>query len=391
MLTYLYEGEEVTMSCENMKFIFPVDGDCINEYDGKKDGNSIVINVKVKACENKNVLICGKKADYNDGVYSAEVAITGYRSTLTATDENGDECKIAVFKLSDPVGKFRLSSDDNILFLQDITKNKDVYKSIFENPYLAVYKKAHDLYGAKVHLNLFYEFIPTEDFKEHTEYFNLTMMTDKFKSEFEENSDWLKLAFHAKTEYPDMPYKNTTKEEITEDCVKVCREIIRFAGEKSMNSTTTIHWGEVNREGVRALRAIGFKSLTGYLTFNTDGSPLVAYYLNKEQVKHADIRDFWYDKDEDMMFARIDIVLNLHDYKWVMEEMERITNHDGRRGFVSMMIHEQYFHKDYKGYLPDFEKRVLDACKYLYDRDYKGAHVSEVAEEKPLCKSYKIF
>lgn len=379
------------MKNESMSFVFPIDGDCINEYDGKKDGNSVVVPVKVSASENKSILICGKQAEFKDGIYTADVAFTGYRTTVDAVDEEGNECKIAVFRLNDPVGKFRLSSDDNILLLQDITKNKDVYKSIFENPYLAVYKRAHDLYGAKVHLNLFYEFIPTEDFKEHTEYFNLTMMTDKFKSEFEENSDWLKLAFHAKSEYPDMLYKNTTKEEITEDCLKVCREIIRFAGEKSMNSTTTIHWGEVNREGVRALRTLGFKSLTGYLTYDADGTPLVAYYLDKEQVKHADTRDFWYDKDEDMMFARIDIVLNLNNYNWVMEELERITSHDGRRGFVSMMIHEQYFHADYKGYLPDFEKRVLDACKYLSDRGYKGAHVAEMTQEKPLCESYKMF
>ena len=40
--------------------------------------------------------------------------------------------------------RFRISSDDNILFLQDINKNKDTYSSIFENPYLAMYKMAHD-------------------------------------------------------------------------------------------------------------------------------------------------------------------------------------------------------------------------------------------------------
>lgn len=367
-------------------FVFPIQGDCLNEHDGRLVDNCLYIVAEVKAPENHEIVICKKAATFEDGVYSAEICISGYRTTLTAEDKTtGEEIKIDVFRLNDPVGKFRLSSDDNILCLQDITKNKDTYTSIFDNAYLAVYKKAHDLYGAKVHLNLFYEFIPTDDFKEHTEYFNLTMMTDKFKDEFEANSDWLKLAFHAKTEYPDEPYKNTTFEEITEDCIRVCREIIRFAGKKSINNTTTIHWGEVNREGVRALRALGFKALTGYLTFNADGSPLVAYYLDKEQVKHADTRDFWYDKDEDMMFGRIDIVLNLNDYEWTVNALRDIVAHPGRSGFVSMMIHEQYFHADYIGYLPDFEKRVLDACKYLYENGYKGTHVSDIVTEKNLC------
>ena len=369
-----------------MEFVFPVDGDCLNSRDGKEVGKTLVVPVKIRANAGDEVYVCGKKADFDGEYFTSEVEIAGYRNTLAAENKTSGECeKIAVFKLSDVVGKYRVSSDDNILFLQDLTKNKDIYKSIFENPYPAVYKKAHDKYGAKVHLNLFYEFIPTDDFKEHTEYFNLSMMTDKFKDEFIANSDWLKLAFHAKTEYPDMPYKNTTFEEITKDCINVCREIIRFAGKECMNDTTTIHWGEVNREGVRALRALGFKSLTGYLTFNSDGTPLVAYYLDKEQVKHADTRDFWYDKSEDMMFARIDIVTNLGTYEWVMNEIRDIVAHPNRGGFVSMMIHEQYFYADYKGYLCDFENRVLDVCKYLYENGYKGCHIADAVAEKHLC------
>ena len=376
-----------------IRFVFPIDGDCLNSRDGKLADNVLCVTVKVEAPEKSDVYICNKQAEYDGEYFTANIEISGYRNTLVAEDKTSGECtKIAVFKLCDAEGKYRVSSDDNILFLQDLTKNKEVYKSIFENPYLAVYKKAHDKYGAKVHLNLFYEFIPTDDFKEHTEYFNLTMMTDKFKDEFKANSDWLKLAFHARSEYPDMPYKNTTSEEITEDCIKVCREIIRFAGKECINDTTTIHWGEVNREGVRALRSLGFKSLTGYLTYNADGTPLVAYYLDKEQVKHADTRDFWYDKDEDMMFARIDLVTNIGSYEFVMSKIKEIVAHPNRGGFVSTMIHEQYFHKDYKGYLPDFESRVLDVCKYLYDNGYKGCHIADAVSEKHLCdnKSFEL-
>ena len=272
-----------------------------------------------------------------------------------------------------------------VLCFKDLTDNKDKYTSIFDNPYLAVYKKAHDLYGAKIHLNLFYEFIPTDDFKEHTEYFNLSMMTDKYRDEFKANSDWLKLAFHAKTEYPDAPYKYATAEEITSDCIKVCREIIRFAGKKSMNDTTTIHWGEANRDCVRALRNLGFRALTGYLTFDAAKEPLVSYYLDAKTVEHVDKRDFWYDKSEDMMFARIDVVLNLNTYQWAIDEVKEAVHHPGRGGFISLMIHEQYFYADYRAYEPDFEKRVLDACKYLKEHGYSGSHICEMTQEKHLC------
>ena len=193
-----------------LEFIFPIDGDCVNERDGSATQNGVCVNVKVKADENSDVYICGKKAEYQDGVYSMDVEFCGYRNIVVAEDRaNGEEKKIAGYYLPNAVKKFRVSSDDNIIFLQDITKNKDVYNSIFENPYLAIYKKAHELYGAKVHLNLFYEFHPEEKTRfsdKSREYFDLSMMTDKFKSEWQANSDWLKLNFHAKSDKPDKPY-----------------------------------------------------------------------------------------------------------------------------------------------------------------------------------------
>lgn len=375
------------MTDSPIRFIFPINGDCVNERDGRKGEDCAYVNVKVSAPEGAEVYICKQKAVFDGEFYTAEVCVTGYRNTLVAEDRtNGTECKVAVYYMPEAVGKYRLSSDDNILFLQDITKNQDVYKSIFENPYLAMYKKAHDLYGAKVHLNLFYEF--PGDHKnfsgEDREDFNLSMMTDKFKDEFRANADWLKLAFHSLKENPPKPYQFATAEEITEDCIKVCREIIRFAGPECINDTTTIHFGEANKECARALRAMGFKSLTGYFEHTAKGDPLVAYYAPDDLIDHVGERDFWYDTDEDILFGRIDLVLNLKNYDWVMEQMHNILAHPTKSGFVSIMIHEQFFHKDYIAHLPDFENRVLDACKLLYENGYKGEHVCEMTKERHL-------
>ncbi len=372
---------------EPIYFEFPIDGDCVNERDGKKSENGgVTFAATVHAPENSEVYINGKKADCVDGLYRTEVTVCGYRNTLVAEDRtNGTECKVAVYYLRNAVGKYRVSSDDNILFLQDITKNKDVYKSIFDNPYLAMYKQAHDKYGACVHLNLFYEFIPEKEYFSDTtrEYFNLSMMTDKFKDEFRANADWLKLAFHAIADRPDMPYKNASGEKISEDCLKICREIVRFAGKECINNTTTVHWGEATREGVRALRALGFRSLTGYFEM-WNGTPAVAYYTQGELCEHIGARDFWYDTDEDMLFGRIDAVLNFNTLEWVKERVKNVVADPQRGGFVSIMIHEQYFHKDYCTYLPDFCERVLEPCKYLYEHGYQGAHIAEATKEPQL-------
>ena len=41
------------------------------------------------------------------------------------------------------------------------------------------------------------------------------------------------------------------------------------------------------------------------------------------------------------------------------------------------MIHEQYFHKDYIEYQPDFRQKVMTAVKWASDNGYKPAFLSE--------------
>ena len=102
-------------------------------------------------------------------------------------------------------------------------------------------------------------------------------------------------------------------------------------------------------------------------------------------------RDFWVDTAEDMIFGRIDLVLNLDSYEFVTEEIKKVAAHPHRSGFVSVMIHEQYFYADYQRYLPDFEARVLDVCAYLHHLGYVGAHISEATNEPHLCENERFF
>jgi len=362
-------------------FIFPIDGDCLNCRDGIVDGDSLIFSAKIKSQKGSRIYVNGVMAkEEKDGIYTAELRISDTKNRITAENQtDGSSATVTVFKLPEKaVGGFRISSDDNILFLYDLTFGS--YSSIFEHPYLAVYKKAHDLYGAKVHLNLFYE-LDSEAMTRFTSkrpYFNLSMMTDRYKEEFKRNSDWLKLAFHARSEFPAKPYMNATAEKITEDFNLVCQEIKRFAGEECIPSTTTTHFGSGNLECVRALRGLGLHSLTGYFTLDPEGMPRVAYYADTELVNHVWQRDFFADTEVDIVFGRIDSVLNCGTLDEVIAEVTDAADDPHRGGFVSIMIHEQYFYKDYRNYLPDFEERVLLPARLLYERGYRGTHISEI-------------
>ncbi len=369
---------------EKISFLNFIDGDCVNAHDGVETDAGLRLPIRVCAPAGRAITVNGVPAAFAEGIYTAEVVLNGYRNTVVASDGVQAET-IRLYRLPNVMGKYRLSSDDNIIFLADITAHADEYTSIFDNPYLAVYKAAHDRYGAKVHLNLFYEFYPVESgFPDERGYFNLSMMTDKFRDEFRANADWLKLAFHARKEMPASPYQCATAEEITEDCRRVCREIIRFAGRECISDSTTVHYGETSIEALRALRALGFRSLTGYFEKTKHNIPLVAYHTSGALTDHIGARDFWFDTDEDMLFGRIDLVLNYNTLAWVQANLPPVLDAPGRNGFVSIMIHEQYFYPDYVNYRHDFAERVLWACEYLAEHGYVGSHICAATDERHL-------
>ena len=371
-----------------IRFLNVIDGDCINCRDGAYVNGGILLPLRLSAPAGHKVTVNGTAAsEIESGIYEVTLPQYGYRNALLAKDTtDGTSCRITLFHFANAVGKYRLSSDDNILFLQDLTEQSERYPSIFDHPYLAVYKKAHDLYGAKVHLNLFFELCEEGRacFGNRPNYFNLTMMTDKYKDEFRANADWLKLAFHARAEFPDNPYAAGDAATVTADCTAVLREIVRFASAENISDSTTTHYGSGNRDVIRALRAMGFRSLTGYFTLNKNGNPSVSYYCPKELVEHIDGRDFWVDTEEDMIYGRIDKVLNLDDLEKVKADVRAAIEHPHRGGFVSVMIHEQYFYADYKRHLPDFEERVLSACRDLHEHGYVGSHITEATAEPHL-------
>jgi len=361
---------------KNTHFVFPVDGDVLNKYDGEVRDGKLFVKVKVES--DSDVKINGVAAEKADGYYIAEVCINEGKTVIIAEGEN-DTDEISVFTLTNNVGYYRLSSDDNIIFLYDINKNKDVYKSIFDNPYLAVYKKAHDLYGAAVHLNIYYEMPAVHPgFSEEREYFDLSMMTDKFKDEWIANSDWLKLNFHADQDKPDKPYKFTDYDTIYKDCDRVMKEIVRFAGKETLSDETTIHWGECTYEGVKAVRDLGIDKLAGYFVLSKTGEPIVSYFYPPYFVEYLNKRDFWYDTELDILYCKIDSVLNTMTLEENIAKIEDLFTNGNLSGFVEIMIHEEYFYGDYVQYIPNFEEIVLESCRVIYERGYKPAFLAEV-------------
>ena len=391
-------------------FVSNIDGDFVNGFDGRVEGDVLYITAKVKAADNAVVTINGIPTvfDETDYTFVAEVPLYTYRNTLCAIDsKNGYRAEIVVYKKLDTVNKFYFTVDDAILFLQELTRRPDKYPSMFLHPFLAPFKQAHDLYGAHVHLNLYYEFNDESaaDFTEHKEYFNLSMMTDRYKSEWEENADWLTLSCHAHANYPNMPNRVLSADFIGDAIRKVHKEVVRFAGPKSLVPVTTMHWGNGYVEALRAFRENGYRiqcasfrmenNEEAYISYyGRDGLPAYirgcapdAYAVASDVAEGTLGRDVWKDNKEDLIFSHTDMVLNMHrdiPTDQIIPWIDRCLAIQPNKGIFSMIIHEEYFYPDYRIYIPDCAERVLTAVKHVYEKGFRGAALEKLLLEPDM-------
>ena len=249
--------------------------------------------------------------------------------------------------------------DDNIRFLMEIARNRP--KSMFEHPYLAMYRRLHEAYGVKVQLNLFYRLGD----------FDLSQMPDTYYGEWEENADWLKLSFHSDREIVD-PYAFSDYEEVYEDCKKVNNEILRFASPAALAKTTTIHWCQTTEEGVRALTDHGVQGLLGL--FGNAQNPKTSYSLAEDYAK--ELRKGKTLNINGVSFAAIALILNNHSEEGIIQKLNTIRDRDA----IKVMIHEQYFYADYPGYQSDFEKKLSASFAFLQQNGYISKHFEELIQ-----------
>ena len=365
--------ERITME-RKLTFTAPLSGNCLTNKAGvlSEDQASLLISVCLTAPEGRVVHVNGSKATYREGCYHATVPLTQYENTLTATDDSGEQCSITVYWLPRATNCYRLSLDDNIRFLEDLAEHKDSYRSIFENPYLAILKEAHDRFGTKIHANLFYRGVKENGF-------TLADMPDTFKEEFEANASWLHFSFHAKSEFPDKPYIEADYQTVNRDLSTVNQEIVRFAGEKVLDhKETTIHWGECSREGTKALHDSGIRVLAGYLIWNKkQDNGLVSYFLDRDTILQSACYGIYKDKASDITFSKIDVILNTGTVETILSKLEEDYAQYPLKGFWEFLMHEQYFYPDYVKYLPDFRERIFAALTWAEQKGLTPAFLSE--------------
>ena len=292
--------------------------------------------------------------------------------------------------------------DDVIWLFRDLTRQKP--KSIFDHFYLKIFKEAHEKYGMKVQMNVFYR----TDYFYGMDEFTLADMTDAYKDEFKANSDWLKFGFHAKQEFPDYPLINISYDDMVKDFQEIKDEIIRFAGEDSFASAVCSHWRPISKDGCKALADNGIKIIncTGGDVREYDGNPaqlpfghaarlmqnrqpetkiftritldsaistsICAYnHLTQKQLDDTNENLCTiYDEEVGVYFKQLlthGTVVNLSKIDDMEDEYKKMLSCE----FATFGGHEQYFYPEFYGYQSDHGDKLLKACKIMDDNGFK--------------------
>lgn len=252
---------------------------------------------------------------------------------------------------------FCFTVDDNIRFLKEISENH--CQSLFDHPYLAMYRCLHEAYGLKVQLNLF----------NRMEDFELSQMSEGYCAEWEANSDWLKLSFHSEWENVK-PYEYSGYEEVYEDCSRVHEQIKRFASPASLANTTTIHYCLLTEGGLKAMEDNGVHGLLGI--FGSAEKPRTSYGI--EERKAQRIRSGEIMKIGNISFASIDIIMDRFSKEEIVEQLMRMRHRDG----IRVLIHEQYFYEDYVRYQPEFEEKLRAAFTFFAEHGYQSTFLENL-------------
>ncbi len=381
------DGASAEAGAASKEFCFsqPFDGGVIHEECGPPvlgtetgpDGTNLLkIEVTGSVPPGAKLEVCtadGRKVptSVQNGSFRGTVRVRDRITEIKArTMTNGEpwEIRTRVVWAKNSYRRFRCYIDDHSFFFRDIV-NKN-YKSIFDCFYLERLRQLHRDFGAKINLNCF-NTTPERDFQ-------LSMFPDKYKSEFEDNAHWLRLAFHSENEFPDIPYKNATPAELAADFDLVAGELKRIAG-SAYTAGLQIHWADVPPDCYQVLADRGVKMLqTRGRRPDSTARKICDYHLPDDVLEYLCDNQGWMHFESGLIFYSG----STGGCDWtpvdkIIPNIRRRIDVPSTSHLVNIAGHEQYWWPFYRNFVPDIYERYATAFRFVLDQGYKPIWIED--------------
>ena len=346
----------------------PFHGAVLDHRHGRQTDEELTIRVSGEAPLGDRVVVEGDVARRDGTRFEADVILCERENEIEVVADGPrghHEHSVRVLWDRHSRPRYRFSIDDNSFFLRDIAEKG--YGSLFDCPYLAALRDLHQRYGAKFVLNIYYT---TGDG------FDLPQFPDRYRSEWQDNAHWLKLAFHAHANDPDRPYQYATPETLLADWSQVDEQIRRFAGEGTCSAPTVIHWGMVQPPALRPLHEHGVRTLSGFFT-QRNGLWDVNYWLDDTRSEYLSRHEALMDFGSGIVFSSVDLVCNNTRIEDIEPRLEAMAANSNQAQIVDLFTHEQYFWPFYPHYLPDHVQRLDTAIRWVTERGYEPVFFHE--------------
>ncbi len=352
----------------SVKITEPFHGAVLNHRHGRQTDEGLAIRVAGKVAPDARVTVGGVPCRREGDGFETEVVLRQMETDLVAVAEGPsgrqqDRVRVVWDRFSEP--RYRFSIDDNSFFLRDVAQKQ--YDSLFDCFYLKILRDLHAKYGVKFTVNIYYT--TGDDF-------SLPQFPDRYKGEWRDNADWMKLAFHAYANDPDRPYQDAPPEKLIADLDLVAEQIHRFAGEEAYAPPTVIHWGMTRPTAFKPLYERGVRVLSGYFSKGSNGYD-VNYRWDDVHSEYLSRHDAWKDFESGLVFSRVDIVCNNVPVDRIVGTLAPQAENPDTAEIMDLFTHEQYFWPFYRRYLPDHAERLDAAIRWVTEQGYKPVFFHE--------------
>jgi hypothetical protein len=347
----------------------PFHGAVLNHRHGKMVADGMIVHVTGHADAGEKVTVNGLPARRKGESFEADVILRQKETTITAKAANAagtnreHVIRVVWDRYSRP--RYRFSIDDNSFFLRDVAQKG--YASLFDCFYLKILRDLNAKYGTRFVLNIYYT--TGDDF-------NLTQFPDRYRGEWIDNADWLKLAFHAYANDPARPYQHASPQKLIADLDLVAGQIVRFAGEETYTPPTVIHWGMVTPAALEPLAGRGVRALSGYFRFSA-GHWDVNYRFDDDRSEYLSRHDALMDFQSGIVFSRVDIVCNSTPVEKTVPTLAPLADDPNTAEIMDLFTHEQYFWPFYENHVPDHAERLETAIRWVTEQGYKPVFFHE--------------
>ena len=363
------------------------EGAILNAHHGLESDNALRIRIEGINSFGTPVRVNGIAARQDGLHFSAEIDLTCKInivevSTVTCYGEFVQKLTLVWDKKSFRRCNFYI--DDNVFLFTELAKQRPA--RLFDHFYLKELKKLHDKYGLKIILNSFYH-------NDHEE-FMLKDMPDLWKSEFIDNSDWLRISLHSYSEFPDRPYAEASRKDFLRDYEQMQSEVVRFAGEKTFIVQSVLHWNNIS-SGVadelikagctcysesmrhRVMSTPPYDELTEaekQYEFRSEiyvppTEPLARHYGFAEEIDYLEKHSARYDRGLGIFFYHDWLICNLLELEQIPRLFQQVKANADMYGsdLFSVGGHEQYSFPGYSNYQPDHFLKLDETARLMVE------------------------